>query len=38
MSQAEVETASEMMAGKMTEAVMQKSILTKVGELTSKLI
>ncbi len=38
MAQAEVEASSEMMAGKMTEAVMQKNILTKVGELTAKLM
>ena len=38
MSQAEVEASSELMAGKMTEAVMQKNILTKVGELTGKLM
>ncbi len=38
ISQAAVETSIDMMAGKMTEAVMQKEILTKVGELTTKLV
>ncbi len=38
MSQAEVTGSITMMAGKMTEAVMQKEILTKVGELTTKLM
>ena len=38
MKQKMVAAASQMMAGKMTEAIMQKTILTKVGELSSKLI
>ena len=38
MKQALVVTAGNTMAQKMTEAVMQKEILTKVGELTSKLM
>ena len=38
MKQALVETASVTMAEKMTEAVMQKTILTKVGELTGELM
>ena len=38
MKQDMVAAASQMMAGKMTEAIMQKTILTKVGELSSKLI
>ncbi len=38
MEQALVKTASSKMAEKMTEAVMQKEILTKVGELTGKLM
>ncbi len=38
MKQAIVVTASEAMAEKMTEAVMQKQILTKVGELSGTLM
>ncbi len=38
MKQAIVVTASNTMAEKMTEAVMQKEILTKVGELTGTLM
>ena len=38
MAQAEVDASAGLMAGKMTEAVMQKNILTKVGELTTKLM
>ncbi len=38
MKQAIVETMSMTMAQKMTEAVMQKDILSKVGELTGKLM
>ena len=38
MEQALVKTASSKLAEKMTEAVMQKEILTKVGELTGKLM
>ena len=37
-SQEEIAAAVEQLAAGMTEAVMQKSILTKVGELTSKLV
>ena len=37
-NQAIVQTASTTLAEKMTEAVMQKSILTKVGELTGTLM
>lgn len=38
MAQEAVTNMSQMMAGKMTEAVMQKTILTKVGELSGKLM
>jgi len=38
LKQAIVKTTSETLAQKMTEAVMQKTILTKVGELTGKLM
>lgn len=38
MNQAIIITTVEMLSGKMTEAVMQKDILTKVGELTTKLM
>ena len=38
MSQAEVAGSLELMSAKMTEAVMQKNILTKVGELTANLM
>ena len=38
MAQETVTTMSKTLAGKMTEAVMQKTILTKVGELTGELM
>ena len=34
----EIEASAEMLASKMTEAKMQKEILTKVGELTAELM
>ncbi|MBQ8558694.1 MAG: FtsX-like permease family protein [Tyzzerella sp.] len=38
MTQSAVSQASQTIAGKMTEAVMQKTILSKVGELTQSLM
>lgn len=38
LSQPTVDSTSKAIAGKMTEAVMQKTILTKVGELSSSLV
>ena len=37
VSQAEIQTAAKQMGAAMTEATMQKTILTKVGELAAKL-